>query len=171
MKQNKFFKICKPYYFILVILSIYNLTNTSGVFLHNAMIYGHYSTLLPNTLLFIYLYYAANKINALKNDIITRIGEESYYRGKKQILLTASVIYLIFFYIINFALYPLPADYPVIMLEAFVFLNTLQIVLGTVMIMEFEKKVQGFFGAMLLNLSFHYVVVTVFFPLIEEIIL
>lgn len=171
MKQNKFLRICKPLYFALVILSIYNLTNGDNIHLHNAMMYGHYSTLMPNTLLLIYLYYAANRICILKNSIVTRIGIESYYNAKKNTLFPISIIYLIFFYILNFALFPLATGYPVALIGLFVFLNTLQIMIGTVLIINFERKAQGLFSAILLNLIFHYAVIMVFFPVIERIIL
>lgn len=163
MKLSRFIKI---YYFIIVILSIYNWTNPENVSLENAMILGHYSSLIPNMLLFIYIYYVIGRFVKINNLIIVRVGMEEYKSKKEKTVMLLAIVYLVIFYVINYSLYQPNGVMPGIAVILFVCLNSFQILLSSIILLNYEQKYIGLLIAIGINLLFHYIIISVLYPMI-----
>lgn len=163
MKLSKFIKI---YYFIIVVFTIFNWTNAANVSLESAMILGHYSSLVPNMLLFIYIYYVIGRFVQVDNLIIVREGFEKYNSQKEKTVMCLTVAYLIAFYAVNYLLYQPSGMMPGISVILFVCLNSFQLLLSSIVILNYGQKYIGLLTAMGINLFFHYIIISVIFPII-----
>ncbi len=161
-RKTNFFFSYDVWLYIIPIFLIHCWSNGKDVLLENALIFGHYITLIPNTAFIFITYFVVGKINATKQLVSIRKSTFWIRDIKLKICFSAGIIYLFLLYLESFLFYPLVGL--IITKQAiflFILLNTAWF-LGIISILQIHQP-SCLILALVLNYFFDYVLVTIIF--------